>query len=508
MRVAFVYTTDDYVTPAKPIKNLGIVPFGITYLSAVLKRAGHETRLIVLTPDTDLDAAIGTFVDDFEPQVIAMTAVASQYAYVRPAAAVFKRLSPKAPVILGGHHASLRPEICISDPCIDAICISEGERALLAFVNALEASPDSIPGNIPNLWIKRGDGSIEKNPNESFNVNLDELPFPDREMWEPWVLAPERRPALLISRGCPYVCTYCANHAMAGLAGGKYTRYRSPESIVAEVRDIVARYPSVREIFLEAETFGADLKMTFPICEALAKYNGTRDVPIEFGANFTLIKRISDNDALLEALRRANFTWMNVGFESGSERLRNGYLQRPPYRNEDVIRFVGKAREYGIDVIFFVLMGLPTETLEDFRETVAVCREAQPYDVFLSIFYPYPGTKLFDVAQEMGLIPRELRHGYERSRPNLELPDFPTRQLMREYVWFFYKVYGGRRPFPRVMLKVLRQFVLTKPLLNRAFNRLVNSRAAVGLNRRVRFRRVTADLREGAARRRLDSALG
>jgi hypothetical protein len=79
---------------------------------------------------------------------------------------------------------------------------------------------------------------------------------------------------------------------------------------------------------------------------------------------------------------------------------------------------------------------------------------------------------------------------------------------MREYVWFFYKVYGGRRPFPRVMLKVLRQFVLTKPLLNRAFNRLVNSRAAVGLNRRVRFRRVTADLREGAARRRLDSALG
>lgn len=271
---------------------------------------------------------------------------------------------------------------------------------------------------------------------------------------------------------------------------------------------MVARYPGLTEIFLEAETFGADLKMTFPICEALAEFNRTRERPIQFSANFTLIKRISDNDELLEALRRANFTLMNIGLESGSERLRNGYLQRPPYRNEDVVRFVRKARTYGIDVVFFVLMGLPTETLAEYYETVQVCRDAQPYDVYLSIFYPYPGTKLFEVTKELGLIPREQRHGYERSRPNLELAEFPTKRLLHEYVWFFYKVYHGRRPLPSVMLKVLRQFVLTKPAANRLFNRTVNSRAAVGLNRRVRFRRVNADLREGAARRRLDSALG
>ena len=60
-------------------------------------------------------------------------------------------------------------------------------------------------------------------------------------MWEPWVAAPERRPSMLISRGCPYLCTYCANHAMAGLASGEYTRYRSPASIVAEVREMVDR---------------------------------------------------------------------------------------------------------------------------------------------------------------------------------------------------------------------------------------------------------------------------
>jgi anaerobic magnesium-protoporphyrin IX monomethyl ester cyclase len=508
MRVAFVYTTDDYVTQAKPIKNFGIVPFGITYLSAVLKKAGHTTRLLVVTPER-VEDQIARFLSEFDPQLVAMTAVASQYFYVREAAAVFKRLAPSVPIILGGHHASLRPEICIDDPSVDAICVSEGERALLRYVTALDTSPGDIPRGSPNLWIKQRDGTVEKNANEHFNVDLDDLPFPDREMWEPWVQYPERRPAILISRGCPYLCTYCANHAMAGLAGGKYTRYRSPASIVAEVRELVQRYPNTTDIFLEAETFGADLKMTFPICTALAQFNATREAPIRFGANFTLIKRISDNEELLRALQRANFTWMNIGFESGSERLRNGYLQRPPYRNEDVISFVHKARTYGIDVIFFVLMGLPTETLEEFHETVRVCRDAQPYDVYLSIFYPYPGTKLFDVAQDMGLIPKQQRHGYERSRPNLELPDFPTKQLLHEYVWFFYKVYGGRRPLPRVMLKVLRQFVLMHAPLNAVFNRIVNSKVAIGLNDRMRFTRVAdTALREGAARRRLDSALG
>ena len=248
------------------------------------------------------------FIEEFRPDLYCMTAVASQFVYISQVAAVVKQIDPDKSIILGGHHASLCPEVCIKDPSFEAICISEGEAALLRYAACIEenlnaSSPKQIPSGIENLWIKQPDGSVEKNPQGSFNVDLDEIPFPDREMWDPWVISPALRPSVLISRGCPYVCTYCANHAMAELADGKYMRYRSPVSIVAEIRELIARYPEITEIYLEAETFGADLKMTFRICEALEEFNRTLETPIKFGANFTLIKRISQNIELLAACR-------------------------------------------------------------------------------------------------------------------------------------------------------------------------------------------------------------
>ncbi len=506
MKIAFVYTTDDYVTIEKPIKSFGSVPFGISYLSAVMKKEGHTTKLLILTPDSIVREAVQSFIDEFQPDLYCMTAVASQFFYISQVAAIVKTIDPAKFIILGGHHASLCSDVCISDPSFDAICISEGENALLRYATCIGRG--EIPSGIENLWIKQPDGSIEKNPQRSFNTELDQIPYPDRDMWDPFVVSPELRPSVLISRGCPYKCTYCANHAMAELADGKYTRYRSPDAIVDEIRELLVRYPKITEIYLEAETFGADLKMTFKICEALEEFNKTLETPIEFGANFTLIKLISANIKLLEVLQRANFTLINVGLESGSERLRNGYLKRPKYLNNDLIGFVQNAKRYGIDVIFFVLMGLPTETVDEYYETVKVCRDAQPYDIYLSIFYPYPGTKLYEVSKEMGLIEKEQRHGYERTRPNLELPGFPTKKLIHEYVWFYYKVYGGHRPFLLVMAKVLRNYLTTKPRLNALFNHFSNAKWIFAVKQKFRFTRADANVHVGGSRRRIESALG
>ncbi len=506
MKIAFFYSTDDFVTKDKPMKNFGAVPFGISYLSSVMKREGHTTKLLILTPETDFNEAIQDFIIDFQPDLYCMTAVASQFYFISQAAAIVKKLDANKSIILGGHHASLCSDVCINDPSFDAICISEGETALTRYVRAIEKK--EFPTGIENLWIKRQDGTIEKNEQRSFNVELDLIPFPDREMWDPYVMSPELRPSVLISRGCPFKCTYCANHAMAELADGKYTRYRSPAAIVEEIKMLRERYPDITEIYLEAETFGADLKMTYVICDALEALNKTLEKPIKFGANFTLIKKISENIELLERLQRANFNLINVGLESGSERLRNEYLARPKYLNKDVIGFVQKAKGYGIDVIFFVLMGLPTETLEEYYETVQVCRAAQPYDIYLSIFYPYPGTRLFTVAKDMGLIEKEQRYGYERSRPNLELVGFPSKKLIHEYVWFYYKVYSGHRPFLRVMAKVLRNYLMTNPRLNSIFNKISNQKGFMKIKQKFRFTRVDANVHIGGSRKRLDSALG
>lgn len=486
MRVGFIYTLDDYARIDKPLRAATDISFGISCVAAMLKKNGHNVNILVITRDTPLQEALEKFHNEFQPDMFGITAVASEYAFVVKVARKIKSLWPSKHIILGGHHASLSTDICLQEPSFDFICVGEGDQAMAELVSQLESG--TTPKGIPNLCIRLPDGSIDKSPTSNFIANLSDLPFPEREMWHKWIALPDERPSVLISRGCPYKCTYCANHAMAKLAPGKYVRYRSPEHIVAEIRKIILDQPNVEDIYLEAETFGADLRYTFPICEALAELNATLIKPLRFSANFTLIKLISSNTKLLEALQKANFTNVNIGLETGCERLRNGNLERPPYKNEDLIEFVKKAKEYDIDVTFFVLMGLPTESLTDFKETLRVVREAQPIHVFLSIFYPYPGTKLHKIAEDLGLINKNPQYGYERTKVNLDLPEFNSKQIMREYVWFFYNVYKGKKPLLQVLARTFVTYLSTKPMLFKFYRKLGDKKFFLYLKTQLKFK--------------------
>ncbi|MCJ7653279.1 MAG: hypothetical protein MUO75_06225, partial [Actinobacteria bacterium] len=121
-------------------------------------------------------------------------------------------------------HASLNPDDCLKSS-FDAVCIGEGEYPTLELVEHLERGLS--PTGIPNLYLKRGE-NIERNPTRPFLRDLEGLPFPDRDMWVPWVANPLSRPSVLVGRGCPFQCTYCCNHALGRLAEGRYVRLRSP----------------------------------------------------------------------------------------------------------------------------------------------------------------------------------------------------------------------------------------------------------------------------------------
>lgn len=474
MRVAFIYSLDEFVSIEKPLRSPTSIPFGISCLASVLKREGHAVDVLVLTSDTPLEEAARKFIEEFKPDMWALSAVASQFNFITRVSKLLKQITPDKYQVLGGHHASLNTEDCLKEPYFDAICKGEGDNALKDLVGQLDAGKS--PSGIDNMYIRQSNGNYEISPQSPFEQEIDYFPFPERDMWEKWTMIPDLCPSVLISRGCPYKCTYCANHAMARLSPGRYVRYRSPDKIVEEIRQILAKTPTVTDIYLEAETFGADLKMTFKICEALEAFNATRKRPISFSANFTLIKLVSANKELLERLQRANFTGMNVGLESGSERLRNGDLKRPPYKNEDLIEFCHRAKEHGIGVTLFALMGVPGETLADFQETIKVVRAAEPVHVYLSIFYPYPGTDLWKIAVDLDLIPENHDQGYERTKPNLDLPGFSSDQILHEYKWFYYKAFVGKWPLHRVLLRTMRQYLLTMPALNKIYAYLSDSR--------------------------------
>lgn len=472
MKVMFVFSVERGPSLRTPVISFGGIPLGISYISAVLRHAGFSTDLVVLRSENQ-QASLSLMAEKMQtcrPSIVAFTCVSSQYPFIRRVAEMIKHQWPQVFLILGGPHVSLNAEDCARAP-FDALCIGEGEYPMLDLAQKMSASA-GVSG-IPNLWLAKGDGGFERNPTRPFIQNLDELPFPDRDMWLPWIDASDcDPPSILLGRGCPYLCTYCCNHALRRLAEGKYVRTRSSSSIVREIEHVRTRYLNGRTyIYLEIETIGVSKNWTIELCEALRQHNATLSSPIRYHVNFRIDKKSLD-PAIFRALASAGCCRINIGLESGSERVRREILRRD-YSNEDFLTAVKMARDHGLEINLFNMVGIPGETPPDHMETVRLNRDVRPNLSYTSIFFPYPGTELHRVCEERGLLRERIDTRRERMRAALDLPEFPRRSVQRAYDLFDWRIHKGQWPMHVRMRKLLRLLIAKSPLLDRGFSLLL-----------------------------------
>jgi len=465
MNVLFVCSLNDIQSPAKPLQNPKEILLGISYISSLLKGHGHNTKLIVLsgTLSRRNKETIETSLKEFSPKLICFTAVATEYPLIACIARYIKNNYRDIFLLIGGPHASLNPQEVILDS-FDALCIGEGEYPTLELVWKLEKS--EVPSGIANLWIKNG-SEIEKKPTRPFLRDLDSLPFPDRQMWRDWIRQPQSVHSVLLGRGCPFQCTYCSNSALSKLAPGTYVRFRSPDNVVEEIHEILREFQTTREIYLEVETIAANRRWALDLCSKLESLNKKLSQPLSFGVNLRVTSN-ADMAELFAAFERSNFRLVNIGLESGSERVRHDILKRD-YSNQDIINVVKLAKKHGLEVVLYNMMGFPGETLADFKETVKLNRICLPDGSNTSIFFPYPGTDLHSLCMEQGLLSGVLDMEMERRKAVLDLPGFSRKQIQSSYTWFAYYVYRRHKPMYKILARVLRAKIESNYYLNRLY---------------------------------------
>ncbi|MDA8389050.1 MAG: radical SAM protein [Nitrospiraceae bacterium] len=446
--------------------------FGVSYISSMLKAHGHETKLLVLSSGNLKKSArlIGSYMEEFGPGVVCFTAVFSQYSFVEKAAALARRDWPGRYYAIGGVHATLNPEDVIRGP-FDVLCVGEGEYPILELCTRLDAGHE--PGGIANLWLKSPGGEISRTEARDFIRDLDRLPFPDREMWRPWIKDdPNDETVVLVGRGCPFDCTYCSNHAIRRVAGGRYVRMRSPENIIREISSVYHSGPQ-RRIFLEAESIALEKQWTFDLCGKLAAFNRSIGNAVSYGCNFRVSRQSVDDD-LFAAFEAANFKSINIGLESGSERVRREVLKRN-YTNDEFLGAAAMARRHGMMVNVYNLIGIPGESEIDHMETVRINRLCQPDNLCTSIFFPYPGTELYRTCLREGLIKDSVSTTTrERRTAVLDLPGFSGGRIRRAYRLFERRVYKGRFPWWKDFLRALYGRMPSRPrsALSRAMGRV------------------------------------
>jgi radical SAM superfamily enzyme YgiQ (UPF0313 family) len=467
----FIYSLEDVQSLSKPLWSWTTIQLGISYISSVLKNEGHQTQLVVLGSNNrwrDSLKLLNTHVDEFDPQLVCLTSVASQYPFIKKIASTIKTQWTDKYLILGGAHATLNPSEVIDDQ-FDSICIGEGEYPILDLCGQLEAG--TIPHGIANLWIKSSDGSIERNASRPFLQDIDSLPFPDRAMWTPWMKEqPDTELSVLLGRGCPYECTYCCNHALKKVAPGNYVRFRSPENIIKELAYIHSTYPTQSKIFFEVESIAINKTWLMELCSQLEAFNATVDKFISYRANFRISPQSKDEKIFL-AFKKANFYRINIGLESGSARIRREILNRN-YSNEDFLEVASMARNAGLQFSVFNMIGLPGETYDDYLETVSVNRQCQPDMHYTGIFFPYPGTELYDMCVREGYIKTLPNYRLERSRAVVDYPQFSRHQIQKAFTWFNYHVYKGYKPLWWILMMTIIVEIRSHMTLNYFFNKI------------------------------------
>ena len=388
-----------------------VASLGPSFLAAYLRQHGHEAAFLRVAADREI-AELADEIRAEAPGLIGVSLTTRQWLRAQQVLGGLRRIS-NIPVIAGGLHPTFSPEEVLRQDGIDYVCLGEGEAALLDLVNAMEAG---TIGEIPNIWAKGGTRPKLRNPIEP----LDSIPFAARDMLD------ERWGVRHIStqRGCPFPCTYCAARMYDQLYDTpdttSYGRRRSHGNVLAEIAALRAEGPLNYIIFLD-DTFTIHHPWVREFCKIFKR---------EVGVRFSLHARVETvNETMLHELAEAGCWHIVYGVESGSERVRREIMKRSAtnQRFRDVFRWTKAA---GIMATANYIIGTPGETRAEMQETIALHHELQPVDFGFFVFYPYPGTELFQVCKSKGYLPEDyLTRPANHRQSILNLPNVTPQDI-------------------------------------------------------------------------------
>ncbi len=416
------------------------ISFGIGSLSAYLKIRGHQTELIDFTYGMTLNTALEC-VQQFQPDVIAFSTTTGDFLFSCDLAERIKKIST-SPIIFGGVHPTIAPEESIAHPAVDMICVGEGEEA---FAELLERF-DNNPTDIPNLWFK-ADGQTIRNPVRALINDLDSLPRVDLDLFNYDTLLPLRayEGQVMVGRGCPYQCSYCINPILQDLysAKGKFVRYRSPENVIQEVREMVARYP-IKTIYFCDDVFVLNKKWLESFCSLYKQEVG---LPFRCQARAEML-----NPDVCGVLKDAGCFNIQMGIEAGNERIRKDVLRRK-MSDEMIVNAAKSVKNAGMTLYTYNMVGLPFETEQEILETIELNKTIEPDFMQTSIFQPYPGTELKNICEREGWLTAETTQIKSNKFSSIvEYPELSSKTIQKYKRRFRYLVYKDKNFFKALII--------------------------------------------------------
>ena len=364
-------------------------------------KASDRKKSIKLIPYGRLKNDFFEKIENFRPDILGVTANSIEFEKFEELIDGIEVIKSKPFVIIGGVHPTVAPEQVIKNSFIDALCRGEGEKAweefLVRFINNKDLS------DIRNLWIKTKSG-INRNPirplieeNKLWERPLDYSFFDKRHFTAPFDGKMYHRGQIETSRGCPFMCTYCANTAFKNIYRGlgKFVRVRPFDNLVKAIKKQVEMGSEM--IQFQDECF---LNIPYDYLKQFCKWYGEEiKLPMMIQTRPESVKE--EKMKLLADMKTP--VQISCGIESGSERILFEICNRKT-RLQHIKKAFDIIKKYNIRTTGYTMIGFPTETREEAFQTINFIRELDLDISIMSIFYPFIGTPLRKFCIENGYI--------------------------------------------------------------------------------------------------------
>jgi len=430
------------------------VPMGIAYLGAVL-RQNYEVKLLdAVVEGHDQERWLNEHffeygltseqilkeIEKFQPQVVGITCLFSaQFWVLSGLVKKIKKAFPEIITVTGGTHPSFLPEDSMNrTPGLDFICRGESEESFPQLLRAISDGKgvEEIDGI---AW--RDNGSIRVNPKTRYIEDLDSIPFPARDLLPiekyfdiniPFMFFSKssRNISFNSSRGCPFKCRFCSsqNH------WGRRIRFRSVESVLAEMEELKNRY-GVEELKFEDDNLLVNPKRAKAIFRGMIerKLNLHWNMP-----NGALIKALEDEE-LLSLMKESGCYEVILAFESGDQYVVDNIIKKPLDLSKGA-EITRKVKAHGIDAHAFFILGFPGETKQQLLNTVKYMKELPLDKAYPFMFNPLPGTELYEEAIAKGLFKQEDLYHENYGLTGVTTDEFNPemiRKLCHSTYWYY-----------------------------------------------------------------------
>jgi len=354
-------------------EDVGVVPIGVYYIGAMLKKHGHDVRIINWHDAAGRTEQIKQALVKENPDVIGFSILNANRWGGLDIARIAKQALPRVKTVFGGVGATfLWKHFLTRFPDVDFVVLGEGEYTFLNLVNHLE-NPDAQGLEQVAGLAYRKNNDPARTPESGFVENLDDLPCPAQYF---------DYQHLALTRGCPGNCTFCGSPKF----WKRKVRFHSADYFVDQVETLYNR--GINFFYFSDDTFTLKKDLVVEVCKKIVQ----RGLDIRWNA----IARVNHvNEEVIKWMRRAGCIQISYGVESGSETIRNRVLNKK-IAARDIKNAFKITTGYGILARAYFIYGCPGENSKTIDQTLKLIGEIRPLICLFYILSLFPGTRLYD----------------------------------------------------------------------------------------------------------------